>query len=129
MGRFPIGAALAGVVMVGGLLAAPTPALAAGSTTRIALTVQKQDHTGSTAWLGCSPARGTHTSPKAACAALAKARGNIAALPEEQGMCSAVYSPVTAAASGRWRGRVVRYRQTFGNECEMHLKTDVLFRI
>jgi len=122
------GAAVVGSVVVGGLVVAPAAAQAA-TTTRITLTIQREDHTRSSVWFGCSPARGTHTAAPAACATLAKVGGNIKAIRPEQGMCTAQYAPVVAMATGIWRGKPVRYRQTFSNECVLHLKTDVLFRI
>ncbi len=104
-----------------------TPAHAA-ATTKLYLAVRAENGTRTTATLTCNPAGGTHPDAADACAELTPVRGNIAKLPEGEGMCAMIYAPVTATAYGRWQGRSVQYRTTFGNACEMGLKTGSVFR-
>ena len=40
---------------------------------------------------------------------------------------SLLYQPVTASVKGTWRGKAVKWQQTFGNSCEMTRATGVLF--
>ena len=77
--------------------------------------------------LTCSPAGGTHTKAKAACAALAAAKGNPAAIKNDGSMCMMIYDPVTVTATGRWKNKPLRYTHTYGNPCVLHAATGALF--
>ena len=79
------------------------------------------------ALLTCSPAGGTHTQAKAACATLAAAKGNPAAIKNDGSMCMMIYDPVTVTAIGRWKNKPVRYTRTYGNTCVLHAATGALF--
>jgi hypothetical protein len=82
-----------------------------------------------TATLECDPARGSHPHAADACHALAAAHGKIAKLhPREQFVaCPMIYQPVTARASGVYRGHAVHYRRTFANECTLLQVTGSVF--
>ncbi|OIJ63054.1 SSI family serine proteinase inhibitor [Streptomyces mangrovisoli] len=80
------------------------------------------------ALLTCDPPRG-HARAADACAELATAHGDIAALPTQDVMCPMIYAPVTAEARGRWHGRPVTYRHTFANRCELNARTGSVFAL
>jgi hypothetical protein len=107
--------------------AAPTARYSAASNTRLTLSISSTDSRRTT-WLTCDPARGNHPAANRACTALAAAGGDPAAIGDREGVCPMMYAPVTVRATGRWRGKAVRYRETFGNACVMDLGTDALFQ-
>ncbi|MEU4659066.1 SSI family serine proteinase inhibitor [Streptomyces sp. NPDC023723] len=74
----------------------------------------------------CDPPRGPARAA-AACAELAAARGDIGAIPQRKAICPMIHAPVTAQAHGSWRGRPVRYEETFPNACVMTSRTGTLF--
>jgi hypothetical protein len=76
--------------------------------------------------LTCDPAGGGHPKAVQACAELAKSDG-VFEHGAQDVICMKEYSPVTVEASGRWRGRLVRFRQTYGNDCDMTAHTGSLF--
>ncbi|MFE2276866.1 SSI family serine proteinase inhibitor [Streptomyces sp. NPDC059454] len=79
--------------------------------------------------LRCDPPRG-HRHAADACAELAAADGRIADIPPREGVvCPMIYAPVTAHASGTWRGRSVDYTQTFPNACTMSARTGSVFAL
>jgi hypothetical protein len=67
--------------------------------------------------LSCEPAGGSHALASEACAQLAKAYGDIAAIPAADGMCTLEYAPVTVRAMGFWLGQSKMYEKTFSNRC------------
>jgi hypothetical protein len=81
------------------------------------------------AWLRCRPAGGTHPRPRETCVAIAAVRGDLTALKPAGGFCTMQYAPTTVTASGRWKGRRVRYRHTFSNECVLYDQTGPVFRL
>ncbi|MGP2440622.1 SSI family serine proteinase inhibitor [Streptomyces sp. JW3] len=74
----------------------------------------------------CDPPRGPARAA-AACAELDAARGDIGAIPQRKAICPMIHAPVTAQARGTWRGRPVRYEETFPNACVMTSRTGTLF--
>ncbi len=82
-----------------------------------------------TVTLQCYPPGGTHPRAAAACAELARARGDLAQLPVQRAphACFMIYSPVTASARGAWQGRPVRYTKKFPNSCVLRDKTGSVF--
>jgi hypothetical protein len=79
--------------------------------------------------LRCDPLGGTHPKATDACKAVAAVKGNLRALRRTEGvMCLALYQPVTAAATGTWRGRTVRYKKTFSNKCVLAVETGAVFQ-
>jgi hypothetical protein len=126
-----IRAALAAAALA--LLTVPTPAQAAPAGPDTALTLTVADaSTGDAlgaADLRCRPTGGTHPQARAACAALDAAAGDPERLAGSPGrLCYQLYQPVTATAEGSWAGRPVHWQRTFGNSCELHTRTDPLFR-
>jgi hypothetical protein len=77
--------------------------------------------------LTCDPAGGAHPKPAKACAVLKKVSGNPALLKPRKRMCTLEYAPITAEITGTWRGKKVRWSQTFGNTCDLTRTTGVLF--
>lgn len=71
---------------------------------------------------------GPHPHAAEACAALDAADGDLDALPVERQLCAQVYAPVTAEATGTYRGKAITWRKTFGNTCEMEASTGYVFR-
>ncbi|AWT46096.1 MULTISPECIES: SSI family serine proteinase inhibitor [Streptomyces] len=80
------------------------------------------------ALLLCAPPQG-HARAAQACAELAAADGDIAALPLKDVYCPMVYAPVTVRAQGEWGGRPVTYTETFPNGCVMAARTGAVFAL
>ncbi|MFG3512292.1 SSI family serine proteinase inhibitor [Streptomyces bobili] len=76
----------------------------------------------------CDPPQG-HSRAAEACADLTAADGDIGAVAHEDAVCSLLYAPVTAHASGRWNGRPVEYTETFSNTCVMLARTGAVFAL
>ncbi|MGV9560334.1 SSI family serine proteinase inhibitor [Streptomyces sp. NPDC003522] len=76
----------------------------------------------------CDPPRG-HSHAVEACADLTAANGDIDAVAPRKAVCTLLYAPVTARASGRWRGRPVEYAKTFSNTCVMLARTGAVFAL
>ncbi|MFD0265022.1 subtilase-type protease inhibitor [Streptomyces sp. NPDC127106] len=74
--------------------------------------------------LSCAPsAQGTHSDPKAACAALKSTDGNLDRLlsaPNPDRACPMHYDPVTVTVDGVWEGGHVAWKSTFSNTCVMN---------
>ncbi|MFE9428204.1 SSI family serine proteinase inhibitor [Kitasatospora sp. NPDC006697] len=126
-----IRAALAAAALA--LLGVPAPAQArpavADSELTLTLTAADGSPLGRTVLL-CHPSGGGHPQAAGACAALDRADGDPDRLAGSPGMlCYQLYAPVTAAATGRWLDREVRWSKRFGNVCELHSKTDPAFRL
>ncbi len=117
------GLALAGTLMAPAAAEAAAPASGA----RLVLTV-RAPHTTLHAVLTCEPVGGNHPDAAAACTAIADAKGDLKALKADDAMCTMEYAPATATATGRWHGRSVHYRHKFGNACELHTATGVVFK-
>ncbi|GAA2621352.1 hypothetical protein GCM10010399_60500 [Dactylosporangium fulvum] len=79
--------------------------------------------------LTCSPAGGTHKQARNACAELVKVGGDFTKLRVNGGACTMQYDPVTVTAVGRWKGRKIDYRQTFGNGCTLSMNTGPVFSL
>ncbi|MFI9404652.1 SSI family serine proteinase inhibitor [Nocardia sp. NPDC052316] len=78
--------------------------------------------------LTCEPTGGEHPAADAACAALTAADGDFDKLAgDPTAVCVQVYEPVTAIATGTWRGRSVTWEKTFGNKCELSARTTPVF--
>ncbi|MGW2250085.1 SSI family serine proteinase inhibitor [Kitasatospora sp. NPDC001660] len=114
-------------------LAAPATAANAGTTANwmnVAVFSGEKELVGrASATLHC-PDGGTSTGhPHAAqaCDDLAAADGDIARIAHRNGICSMVYSAVTAKAYGTWNGRHVEYSRTFANDCVMKAQTGAVF--
>jgi hypothetical protein len=97
--------------------------------TRLTLSVKENHGVKHTATLRCDPARGSHPHAEDACAALATAHGKMNKLPkrEQFAACPMIYQPVTARATGLYRGHHISYRHTFANECTMMQATGSVF--
>ncbi|MEU9489659.1 SSI family serine proteinase inhibitor [Streptomyces decoyicus] len=78
--------------------------------------------------LSCPDIHGRHPHAGAACDALAWARGDIDALPGEPRTCTREFDPVTATATGTYRGAQVNWHKEFPNACSMDSATGPLFR-
>ncbi|MBW1600607.1 protease inhibitor SIL-V5 [Streptomyces sp. JJ66] len=84
--------------------------------------------------LRCDPASGYHPRAEQACAALAAAHGDIASIatPDDAyagaRRCGRAPDPVTATASGSYRGRPVQWRASYPSPCFLHADTGSLFR-
>ncbi|MFF2962448.1 SSI family serine proteinase inhibitor [Streptomyces sp. NPDC057963] len=77
----------------------------------------------------CPPAPDArHPEAAAACAAIDEAAGDLDDLPRDPHLCTKVYDPVTATATGKWDGRPVAWRKTFPNACELDVATGPVFR-
>ncbi|MFJ2604043.1 SSI family serine proteinase inhibitor [Streptomyces sp. NPDC087425] len=78
--------------------------------------------------LMCAPPQG-HSRAAEACAQLATARGDIAAIPAARGYCPALEAPVAVHARGVWDGRSIEYRHTFPNACVLADRTGAVFAL
>ncbi|MGW6060957.1 SSI family serine proteinase inhibitor [Streptomyces sp. NPDC055189] len=71
---------------------------------------------------------GHHPHTAEACAAIDAAKGDFDKLPAKKGICTKQYAPVTASATGTYRGKPVSWQKTYGNACEMGHSTGAVFR-
>jgi hypothetical protein len=105
---------------------APPPAEPA---TRLTVTVwpQGREQGGEQEWtLECDPAGGTHPSPEAACAALAKSPGALEPVPADA-MCTMIFGgPEEARIEGTLDGRAVDASFSRSNGCELARWDDLL---
>ncbi|MFD7701087.1 SSI family serine proteinase inhibitor [Streptomyces caelestis] len=135
MTHISVKAVRAGLVAALVLLACAAPARAGGGhfaeDSWLMLTVSRGE-TPSTAedgtMLRCDPPRG-HRHAAEACAELAAVDGRIADIPAKDVVCPMVFAPVTAHASGRWRGHSVDYTETFSNTCMLTARTGSVFAL
>ncbi|MEU0561784.1 subtilase-type protease inhibitor [Dactylosporangium sp. NPDC006015] len=101
--------------------------------TKLVLTVAKGESSKPAqrrASLTCRPAGGSHKLAKDACSALAKVGGDFARLQATTGMaCTMQYDPVTVTAVGRWKGKRVDYKKTYGNACSLSTTTGPVFSL
>jgi hypothetical protein len=116
------------VLAVGALTVPAAPATAASTSTELTLGVTAQAGWANAVLLRCGPAGGGHPSAAKACAALKKVGGKISKLPPAEVMCTLQFAPVTATATGTWKGKKVNWSRTFGNTCELTRATGVVFR-
>lgn len=127
-----IRAALAAAAL--SVLAVPAPAQAQAQRAQLpaVLSLAVLDvgsDTAAQAELTCHPTGGSHPQAEAACAALDAAGGDPDRVAPKVGVfCYQLSQPVTASVTGAWAGLPVRWQQTFGNICELHTRTGVLFR-
>lgn len=77
--------------------------------------------------LRCTPPGGDHPDPVAACRTLRTVDGDFRKLEPGDGFCTLEYRPVTVTAQGVWRGTLVSYQYTFGNQCELLRATGPVF--
>ncbi|MFC4064202.1 SSI family serine proteinase inhibitor [Actinoplanes subglobosus] len=113
---------LIGLTTAFAVLAGPTGPAAAAGPSQLTLSYQAKS-----VRLTCGPAGGDHPRAGQACATLRGAGGDPANLKGGDSLCILLYQPVTASMDGTWRGKLVKWRQTFGNSCEMTRATGVLF--
>lgn len=94
------------------------------------LTIMGEVGTGrvANAKLTCDPSGGGHPKAAAACAELNEVGGDLNRMPDQQVMCTMEYAPVTAAARGHWRGKVVTWQREFSNRCVMNAATGSVFQ-
>jgi hypothetical protein len=79
--------------------------------------------------LHCHPAPGgRHPNAAAACAAIEAAGGRFDRFSGTSRACTMEYNPVTASATGTWRGRPVSWRTTYANACGLDAATGAVFR-
>ena len=120
------------LLWAGPALASPAPYGPGGSgrpTKQSDLTLSYMSPTGfaRAVKLTCDPAGGGHPKPAAACAELARVDGDPGKIPSAGGMCTMIYAPITAAVTGKWRGKAVAWSHRFGNDCVMRDATGALF--
>lgn len=77
--------------------------------------------------LKCHPPRGSHPQKVKACQELNERGGRLAQDPRDV-ICTMEYAPVTATAVGTWRGKPVRFKETYVNNCSMLAHTGVVFQ-
>ncbi|GAB3874275.1 subtilase-type protease inhibitor [Dactylosporangium cerinum] len=101
--------------------------------TKLVLTVAKGESTKPVqrrASLTCRPAGGSHKMARDACSALAKVGGDFGRLQQGAGVaCTMQYDPVTVTAVGRWKGKRVDYKKTYGNACSLSTTTGPVFSL
>ncbi len=95
----------------------------------LTLTVQEQNSARSAAVLTCDPAGGSHPAAEQACAALANANGKLDTLKNDDMRCTMEYAPVTATATGDWRGETVRFQKEYSNSCQLQAETGQIFQL
>lgn len=77
--------------------------------------------------LRCEPPRGDHPDPFHACRVLSSVDGDFGRLPYDRMMCTEIWQPVFATASGRWRGHPVRWAHTYPNPCRAAAESSGIF--
>ncbi|MFJ1567086.1 subtilase-type protease inhibitor [Streptomyces erythrochromogenes] len=78
--------------------------------------------------LECGTPAGSHPRKVEACSQLEAAGGNLDSLnAEPEALCTMVYAPVTATATGTWRGTPVEWQKTYANECQLTSETGHVF--
>lgn len=115
--------------VIAGAVIALMPAVPAEPETslRLAITHPDRDTSGSrTVALRCDPPGGRHPEAERACSELHESGGRFEHPPDGR-MCTTVYAPVIAQAKGRWRGKAVRFRAEYGNDCAMRSRTGTVF--
>ncbi|MFI2618259.1 SSI family serine proteinase inhibitor [Streptomyces sp. NPDC018584] len=79
--------------------------------------------------LRCEPEpRGPHPQARKACEAIHRAKADFGALADDPHVCTKQFEPVTASAVGTYRDRLIVWRKTYANACEMHVDTGHVFR-
>lgn len=81
------------------------------------LIVRPHGKSARTVVLNCKPIGGNHPAARDACDQLTAARGEVAAIPPADTLCTAEYAPVTVLARGTWHAQPRAYRGTFSNLC------------
>ena len=81
------------------------------------LIVRPHGRSARTVVLNCKPIGGNHPAAREACGQLTAARGEVAAIPPADTLCTAEYAPVTVLARGTWHANPRAYRHTFSNLC------------
>jgi hypothetical protein len=117
------GAALAGLVMFA------QPAAAAYAPTKVTIVVKPTGGPRHSVTLTCDPVGGTHRNAATACAVLAAAQGNPAAIEPADVMCTLEYSPVRVKMTGRYHRKPVRFTRTYSNPCRLGAEAGALFAI
>ncbi|MEV6491508.1 SSI family serine proteinase inhibitor [Actinoplanes sp. NPDC051633] len=105
---------------------APRPSAVARAQTDLTLSYMADAGYAAAVRLTCTTGD-AHPNAAKVCAALRKVDGNPGRITPAQTMCTMEYSPVTATASGIWRGKKVAWSAKFGNPCLMRQATGVLF--
>lgn len=95
----------------------------------LVLTAQVSNEPSHVVLLTCDPAGGNHPDAQAACGQLSQVDGNLDKLPpvNEHRFCTMIFMPVKVTARGVWRGRLVRFEDTYANYCVRDNKTGTLF--
>ncbi|MEU8797222.1 SSI family serine proteinase inhibitor [Spirillospora sp. NPDC048819] len=115
--------------VIAGAVIALMPAVPPEPETSLTLTLTHPDRAttgGRSVTLRCEPPGGGHPEAARACSELSESGGTFAHAPDGR-MCTAVHSPVIAQAKGRWRGKPVRFRAEYGNDCAMRSRTGTVF--
>jgi hypothetical protein len=119
---------VATAVAAGPAAAAARPAAASRTGSTLTLGVTAEAGYARAVILRCSPAGGGHPSAAKACAALKPVAGKPGRLTPAEVVCTLQFAPVTATATGTWKGKKVSWSRTFGNGCELVRATGVVFR-
>lgn len=77
--------------------------------------------------LRCEPPQGNHPDPARACSALSIVDGDFTRLPHTPQACPDLWAPVTATATGQWRGKPVRFTHTYSNTCVADAESSGVF--
>ncbi|MBB3051502.1 hypothetical protein FHS23_002525 [Prauserella isguenensis] len=111
------------VLVLGGQAAAAPPE------SSLALSLRHSDGTVALTQLLCDPAGGSHPTSAQACAALADAGGEPAALDSTRPgtACPMIHAPVRASAHGHWKGKPVHFTTTYNNGCLADVESGGVF--
>lgn len=85
--------------------------------TDLTLTLRHDTGPATSVQLRCEPPAGTHPDPARACRTLSSVDGDFTRLPHDPAMCADLWDPVTATATGQWRGSPVSFTHTYPNPC------------
>jgi len=117
----------------GALLAVVLSVVAAGTasadqTSYLSLAIASPEGPVKVVTLECAPAGGNHPNPKAACADLTTADGDLNQVGGDQTTaCTLEYRPVNASARGHWEGKPISWEEEFPNNCTLATSTGTVF--
>lgn len=75
------------------------------------------------ATLRCDPPGGSHARAAEACARLTASGGDPGRVTGTRRVCPMIWAPVTVTAQGVWDGRLVVFRRTYPNLCQLGAAT------
>jgi hypothetical protein len=115
------------VLVAATILAIGSPAGAQAKKTELTLAYMADAGFATAVVIKCDPASGVHPNAKKVCKTLTKVKGDPNRIKPAKTICTLEYAPITAEATGIWKGKKVKWSKKFSNSCDMRRATGVLF--